>query len=218
MGTVQSALTRPAWLGSSYQWPWWPQLSLTSASPSLSWLTPAWPGSCRSRDLTPGRESSAPPSPRRTASSTGRRASGTTRGLASTATSGTTGRPTLSSTLPERTASEFLEGITSLAAVRTLLTPSLSTLPGSQKSMIISTMTTPSQTHPSSTLTIPATSRNIYWMETWLDCWRAEPSPLPGQLPSEFQQHRGRTDSSLPGRSSLTDLLRDLTSTSSRSK
>ena len=46
------------------------------------------------------RASLGPPSPRRTAWSTGRRAWVTTRGWGSTATSGTTARPTPSSTAP----------------------------------------------------------------------------------------------------------------------
>lgn len=56
-------------------------------------------------DSTPERASSGPPSPRRTVLSTGRRASATTRGWGSTATSGTMARPTLSSTAPGSTAS-----------------------------------------------------------------------------------------------------------------
>merc|ERR1739844_708896 len=102
------------------------------------------------------------------------------------------------------------------AGVRTLLTPSLLTLPGSPRNTTWGTMTTPSQTPPLSTLTTLLTSRNICWPETWLDCWPEEPSPLPGRLPLESQQLLGRADSFLPARSSWTDLQRDSTSTSSR--
>ena len=103
------------------------------------------------------------------------------------------------------------------SGVRTLLTPSLSTLPGSLKSMTTSTTTTPSRTRPSSTLTTLLTSRNICWPETLLGCWQAEPSPRLGRLPSDCQPLLGQADSSHPARLSWTDLQRDSISTSSRS-
>merc|ERR1712083_329390 len=50
---VETLPGRPAWLGSSYQWPWWRSpLQLHSSR-----ATPAMPSSFRSRDLTPVLES-----------------------------------------------------------------------------------------------------------------------------------------------------------------
>merc|ERR1711953_1632381 len=64
----------------------------------------------------------------------------------------------------------------------------------------------------------PFISRNICWMEIWLDFWQGELSPLLDLLPSECQPLLNKTDSSHQDRSSLTDSPRDSISTSSPSK
>merc|ERR1712066_404463 len=210
MGTGLSVPPWQAWQGSQHQLPSWPPVCLSSAWPCLSSLTPAWPGSCRSRGSTLAPASSALPSPRRTAWCTGRRASATTRGLDSTATWGMTARLTPSSTRQESTGSGSLVEITFPAVDRILLMPSPSTLQENHRNMIMNTTTTPSQCLPSSTLTILHINNNI--------CWLEELSPLLGLLPLGFQPLLDQTDSSHQGRSSLTDSPRDSISTSSHSK
>merc|ERR1719250_580950 len=84
--------------------------------------------------------------------------------------------------------------------------------------MIMNIMMTLSLTLLLSTPTILLTTRRIFLMVTLLDFSLAEHSPPLPPFHSEWRPHLDQTDSSPRARSSWTDSLKDLTSTSSPNK
>merc|ERR1712141_890659 len=133
-------------------WPW-----PAPAKPHLSSMaTPVWLGSCRSRGSTWETASLGPPTPRRMEWLSRRNPREITRGLASTATLTRMEIPLWSSTALVSMDSEFWTVITFQAEARHLLRPKLPTRSESPRSTNMNTMTTPCQSPPLSTPTIPA--------------------------------------------------------------